>query len=192
MRRRVEHFRIDPTARVTVELRNAQQEKSGRRGASSRGFTRRIGFFLFLFLWAMQHRQVATRCSHLSVLHRPQKKTEKKGDFHYTCAHNPKGPQYVYSYSHVKRSPPSNADFHYYTCVASPPKKIVLSVFFVLFLFLLLCGRCNTGDYTYNTQVLHRPQKKNKKPILRTNPRLEAPLPPFFLRTYVRSSVIPP
>ena len=81
VRRRVEHFRIDPTARVTVELRNAQQEKSGRRGASSRGFTRRIGFFLFLFLWAMQHRQVATRCSHLSVLHRPQKKTEKKAIF---------------------------------------------------------------------------------------------------------------
>ena len=45
VRSRVEHFRIDPTAEVTAELRNAQPEKNGGRGASSRGFVRIIGFF---------------------------------------------------------------------------------------------------------------------------------------------------
>ena len=61
----VEHFRIDPPAGVTAELGNGQQEKNGGRGASSRGFVRRIGF-LGYFLWSMQH--------HLSVLNCPQKK----------------------------------------------------------------------------------------------------------------------
>ena len=50
VRSRVEHFRIDPTARVTAELRNAQQEKNGGRGASSRGFVRGIGFLFFCFV----------------------------------------------------------------------------------------------------------------------------------------------
>ena len=40
--------------------------------------------------------------------------------------------------------------------------------------------------------VLHRPQKKSEKTIFRTNPRLEAPLPPIFLRTTFRHSAITP
>ena len=35
-------------------------------------------------------------------------------------------------------------------------------------------------------------KKKSEKPIFRTNPRLEAPLPPFFLRTTFRISAITP
>ena len=39
--------------------------------------------------------------------------------------------------------------------------------------------------------VLHRPPKK-EKPILRTNPRLEAPLPPFFsCWAFLNSAVTP-
>ena len=38
--------------------------------------------------------------------------------------------------------------------------------------------------------VMHRPQKISENPIVRTNPRLEAPLPTFFLRMTFRNSAI--
>ena len=47
-----------------------------------------------------------------------------------------------------------------------------------------------TAAYVQNTCVAS-PIKK-KKPILRTNPRLEAPRPPFILRTTFRTSAITP
>ena len=36
--------------------------------------------------------------------------------------------------------------------------------------------------------MLHRPQKEKKGRLFPTNPRLEAPLPPFFVRTMFRNS----
>ena len=50
------------------------------------------------------------------------------------------------------------------------------------FVFFVVCAP--------DTPVLHRPQKKSEKPIFRTNPRLEAHLPPFFLRMTFRNSAI--
>ena len=46
--------------------------------------------------------------------------------------------------------------------------------------------------FCINRLVMHIPPKKKKKSILGTNPRLEAPLPPFFLRTIFRNSAITP
>ena len=52
--RRVD-FSIRGDAGVMAEIRNVERKKNGGRGASSRGFVRKIGFSDF-FLWAMQHR----------------------------------------------------------------------------------------------------------------------------------------
>ena len=58
--------------------------------------------------------------------------------------------------------------------------------------FDIICSRGCTRQNLCFPPVLHRPQKKNEEPIFRTNPRLEAPLPPFFLRTTFRISAITP
>ena len=50
----------------------------------------------------------------------------------------------------------------------------------------------NVVDEMGYAPVLHRPQKKSEKPISGTNPRLEAPLPPFYSRTTFRISAITP
>ena len=51
-------------------------------------------------------------------------------------------------------------------------------------------GSFSCGRQVHLCCIAHK--KKCEKPIFRTNPRLEAPLPPFFLRTTFRTSVITP
>ena len=43
-------FRVRGEGGIMAELRNVLRKKNGGRGASSRGFVRRIGFFIFYFL----------------------------------------------------------------------------------------------------------------------------------------------
>ena len=58
-------------------------------------------------------------------------------------------------------------------------------------------GKQNTGTWQVDpielkAPVLLRPQNKSEKPIFRTNPRLEAPPLPFFLRTTFRNYAVTP
>ena len=57
---------------------------------------------------------------------------------------------------------------------------------------VLICTRVVQIGVALDLPVLHRPQKKNEKPIFRANPRLEAPLPPFILGTTFRNSAVTP
>ena len=51
-------------------------------------------------------------------------------------------------------------------------------------------GSFSCGRQVHLCCIAHK--KKCEKPIFRTNPRLEAPLPPFSLRTTFRNSAITP